>query len=807
MEIHLRNKRSLKQVWKNISTFLLILFCTFHCISQEQTFTQKMDSLLDHYATNFENTRLHLHLDKTIYTPNETVWFSAYLYASMPDSFSHQLLYVKLVKEENDSLVRSAIFPFQIDHSSGDLLLPTSITPGYYRLIAFTDKLRNGFPAVLFKQRIQIKTEAPIKTGIAIQRMDSAITAKDSFQVMVKVANNGLTLLNRTIPVEVTACSKTIVKTKLTIDEQGKSFLTLPRKPGCPFTLKTVLTTEDEKKTIQLPVLQPTSPPQIRFFPEGGSLIANTNAMVAMEVTGSSGQPLIGAVSVYENDQLLSTVSTSEYGIATVDFFAKAGHQYKATVRDQYSGHSFDFPAMRSNGYSVQVKEGITTDGIPVVVQRANVQGNARLFLHNFKAVYWAAELRMKKDTLTFSIPTQQIPSGTYALTITNEQFQPLSERLVFVHQDKNSVSIQTNKPAYATREKINLQVQLKDTASGYNFLSLSCTDISRLDIATHASILASFFIRDELQPSLGSAAYFLQGRSQRLNEILLTKGWRSYSWPEVGRSQPFAKIDTLLPGKGKVLSKKIKGPFEITLINNQSILTSSTDSLGNFVIPNEALFNTSDKLPFLVPVKTKGPALTILMDTIYSGIDKRTTGIEADSVFVQPPLTTNFQHILEKRNGKVMEEVVIKAKSRFPQFVSKTCNDWVCQYNVLNCPNHPTGSSPIEGETYVYYDGYSRTTVVYVGCKTANQTVPKEFVQTPKISIAKEFYKPNYETQTTNEPEFLTTLYWNPQLAIKEKSFTDTFYTSDTKGTFLFILEGLVNGQPVHAQHQIEVR
>ena len=106
-----------------------------------------------------------------------------------------------------------------------------------------------------------------------------------------------------------------------------------------------------------------------------------------------------------------------------------------------------------------------------------------------------------------------------------------------------------------------------------------------------------------------------------------------------------------------------------------------------------------------------------------------------------------------------------------------------------------------------MYYDVYSKTTVTYVSCKTTNPTVPKEFVIAPKISIGKEFYKPNYESPTTGEPEFLTTLYWNPVLELKDKKFTDSFHTSDTKGAFLFIVEGLVNGQPVHALYQIDVR
>ncbi|HZI00723.1 MAG TPA: hypothetical protein VEX63_06225, partial [Flavisolibacter sp.] len=104
----------------------MVLLISTICFGQQLNIPDNSDSLLNQYATQYESAKLHLHLDKTIYTSNETIWFSAYLFHLLPDNFQHSLLYIKLVREENDSLVRSHIYPIVDNHSYGSILLPVT---------------------------------------------------------------------------------------------------------------------------------------------------------------------------------------------------------------------------------------------------------------------------------------------------------------------------------------------------------------------------------------------------------------------------------------------------------------------------------------------------------------------------------------------------------------------------------------------------------------------------------------------------------------------------------------------------------
>jgi hypothetical protein len=196
--------------------------------------------------------------------------------------------------------------------------------------------------------------------------------------------------------------------------------------------------------------------------------------------------------------------------------------------------------------------------------------------------------------------------------------------------------------------------------------------------------------------------------------------------------------------------------------------------------------------------------------DPTFAGVDFRAVDIPLLEASPGEPFdSANNGHVAPATAAKTMETVIVKTKKSSPTFKSRTCRDWVCQYNILNCDNHSFGGVPQDGETYLYRErpGEQAVPVVYIGCQSVSMLTPKEFVTLPRISIAKEFYKPVYEKPDAAAPEYLTTLYWNPQLPMETNRFQDLFYSSDTKGVFFCTVQGLLNGVPVAATCQFEVK
>ncbi len=79
-------------------------------------------------------------------------------------------------------------------------------------------------------------------------------------------------------------------------------------------------------------------------------------------------------------------------------------------------------------------------------------------------------------------------------------------------------------------------------------------------------------------------------------------------------------------------------------------------------------------------------------------------------------------------------------------------------------------------------------------------------------LQLQREFYAPLYETasqQSSRIPDFRTTLMWKPDIVTDEKgSSALSFYTSDNKGQYIGVLQGLdKEGRPALATFSFEVK
>jgi hypothetical protein len=465
---------------------------------------------------------------------------------------------------------------------------------------------------------------------------------------------------------------------------------------------------------------------------------------------------------------------------------------------------------VKTNGYSLQLNEAIVSRSFKVHVQKQGVGNAINLVVHNFKSVFWGAQIQSPKNAFDITIPADSIPSGLYAITLLNDNLQPFAERLVFIHHS-SPLSLKTNKASYAAREKIELTVSLDSLRTRHASLSISCADISRLDPNDHPDIFTSFFIRDELGSAFGAASYFLHQRKERLEELLLTKGWRNYKWTDVGSpTSSRAMYQSIEPGKGRITSRSEKPPFEFGVFQGR-LFQLQTDSAGFFIISPDYLLSPGEKDVLIVPIGGKKQKLNVMMDSSYLNIQNRMSRVPLpDAIWHTTTIDNSSRDILpDAGRYKQMETVVIQSKNALPRFASKTCDDWVCQYNILNCDNHPVGSYPVSGETYFYRakPGEEAQKVIYVACDRADLVGPQPFATIKSLNVAKEFYQTDYTNPANVAPEYLTTLYWNPSINFTSSTFRDNFAGSDLKGTFVCVVEGFINDEPVHLKYTFEVK
>ena len=141
----------------------LCLFCTL--FGNRTLFAQNENAVISQLAKKIviygEKNRpegLFCHFDKTIYTENESVWFTAYLLNYDKHTNDPGILAIELVKSTDKSIVFSRQYAMNEGLAFGHLFIPASIEAGDYYFLIYANVLVNGVPRDVFSQSISIKS-------------------------------------------------------------------------------------------------------------------------------------------------------------------------------------------------------------------------------------------------------------------------------------------------------------------------------------------------------------------------------------------------------------------------------------------------------------------------------------------------------------------------------------------------------------------------------------------------------------------------------------------------------------------------
>jgi len=161
----------------------------------------KLDSIvtkLEIYGRTFGHSTLFVQTDKTLYTNNETIWFTAYVVQSSSQLVqSHTLLNVSLINQNNKQIILNRNFAMQNSIGFGSIKLPDSIQTGNYRLATFTNVVDSDeIPRIQFVQDLTIKYVTQSEPKFKIRLLDTVLT-KDSLRVGVQVLGNRIDKKNR----------------------------------------------------------------------------------------------------------------------------------------------------------------------------------------------------------------------------------------------------------------------------------------------------------------------------------------------------------------------------------------------------------------------------------------------------------------------------------------------------------------------------------------------------------------------------------------------------------------------------------
>ncbi|MDB5114772.1 MAG: hypothetical protein JWQ79_264 [Mucilaginibacter sp.] len=802
---------------KPVLLLFLLLLITVISNAQQVNAIDGLGSKMSLYGIKNQSPILFIHFDKTIYSTNENVWFTAYLF-NCADYKEYKTLSLTLVRDDNRAIVLEDKFVISNGFVFGNTFIPDSLSAGNYSFVATTNRLKNGDPEIVFTQPVTVKTDELQGFVASLNPVDTAVTALQQ-KILLLVNFTNIKEIPLSVPVSyyVGNASHPII-TGAVKTTAGQYVFNIPSKLLNQNTnrLHVQVKYKKEVKEISIALPVPPQPAIVRFYPEGGYLVNNIPGTVGWEVKSAAGNPLGVNAILYQNKKAIDTLTTSSYGFGKFSLTPKAGNTYYVKLFGVNKKDTlYKLPAAITRSPALSLPTALVNDTLTV-----NLHGEPYeklyLIVHNYKQLFFTTPVIIgssNKKTVKFLL--NGVPKGLAQITVIDSLGRPFAERMFFAHYNqKTSLLIATDMGEYATRKKVTVKLKL-DSKADSGFVSVACVQENRIEINKKNDIETSIYLKNDVDNIPVRETYFGNNEADKqfLENILLVKGWRRYIWQDMLKTEPADTINRFenITFKGYVtyLGKSLKK--ETSIINfNQPLAPIRIGQSGVFALNDTDLITEPGKKLRFIVGGGNTQDYQIHLPEPYTKTDQQLAMQLQPTDYNTPAQeSTQYMQLADNEHAIHLKEVIINT-NRDGLFRTgpggpgtDACGNYVCRYNVLNCTNHrsePDNRPPVEGETYTGSNG------PYHGC--IPPPVDSDSVLKLKgIYAAQEFYPSDYSQVNPSAPEYLSTIYWKHRLKVSSDKDTEfSFYTSDITGKFKIVVQGVAKTDVVYGEKTFNV-
>lgn len=540
------------------------LICTILWLIPSLGVTQSLSEKLNNYQKSHFQEKIYVHTDRAVYVAGDDIWFKVYLIDSkfhVPIA-SSKVAYLELLDQQQKIIVRR-IIRLKKGTGVGDFKIPYEQKAGSYIVRAYTNYMRNFDAAYSFNKKIQV---------LALKKPKAkALQANKS-----------------TTP-------------KKTLTRQTKK--SRRRKKGNNRSLAKVQ--------------NPPLPLDIQFFPEGGGMINQMPNMVAFKAVDLQGKSIfVQGTILNSKKQKITHFQTLKFGFGKFIFIPQPHENYYAQVNYQNKTYDFKLPPAKAQGFVLQVKS--QPDYLKVVVQASAQQSlqNATLLGHIRGQVFINHTFSNPNQRVAaLRIPKSQLSAGIMQLTFFDAQGLPYCERLAFIDskQDIQAVKITPLQKNISTRSETGFTLSLpsnKDTLQEGSVSIAIVRDDLTLPPTRKMTIQNYLWLTSDLKGAIEQPSYYFNPRNkdryQLLDLLLMTQGWRRFTWRDIQQPTKDSLRYELEEGysvSGQVVkyyNRKKSVPGKVSIFFDfLTRLEQETDKDGRFLFKN-------------VPVKSDSTVISI---------------------------------------------------------------------------------------------------------------------------------------------------------------------------------------------------
>lgn len=667
-----------------IAATLILTFCELG-LPVQVPFLQTLRQALYQFNTRYPQEKVYVQLDKPFYKPGEDIWF----YARVLDGSTHapthlsDVLYVAL-RNAQGRVVKSAELLLKDGGAAGHFTLSAGLPGGRYTLYAYTLWMKNFDSDTWFTKDIPVQKVITPRLLLNLDYAREAYGPGDLVTATLKIRNlKDQAIANAHLQLTIRLQGEVTHTQEVQAAVNGEATLQYPlpqHLKSADGLLQAMVTvngvTESISRAIPI-VLQHIS---LKFFPEGGQAVAGVPATYAFKALNEFGKGAdVGGVILDEQQHAVASFQSYHMGMGAVTFTPQAGQHYTARIQTPVGfDEPYSLPTAATTGYTLHLAAH-TTDTLTWNIQVPTTD-TVYLVGQSHGQLYYTHAQPLTPGLHTWRVPTRAFPAGIAVFTLFNAQHLPQCERLVFTRTDQPlHITLTPNQDQYHPREKTTIDIQTTDDEGNPipAHLSLAVVDDQVISFADDKqdNLLTAMLLSSEVKGPIQEPSFYLDPEEPRapqaLDYLLLTQGWRRFTWTDVIAQTPPAPI-VYLPEKITTVTgwlvddegNPLEG--EVILLEEgpkQRIARIQTGADGRFQFENtDAVHNRI--------LLTRRPGKIVDLATPYLTIATATGDQNVPTVFGIPPtaaqdtvnetFTGGDLNIMMEESVNALEEVIV---------------------------------------------------------------------------------------------------------------------------------------------------
>ena len=775
---------------------LLIFYLLFCAAANGQMNTMKLAEQMKNYSKSVLQEKLYMHVDRNFYLAGEIVWCKLYVV----DATFHQpldlskLAYVEVLDQNNISVLQAKM-SLNKGRGKGSISIPITIHSGNYKIRAYTNWMKNAGADYFFEKKITIVNTLKSRESFANStkqvsppdihffpeggNLVSGITSKIACRV--QGADGKGMIFKGTILDE-----KNDTVTSFSSYKFGMGNFTFTPQAGHRY--KAVVETGGERYAPSLP----------EIFNQGYVMQLNTD---------EHGSPAISVqTNIINAEQVFLLIHTRQL----VKIIKQAG------IENGKALFPLDTAKLGEGISHITVFNG---SGIPVCERlffkqpthqlSINISGNLGVYATRSKV-----ELAVRPLDTNGKDPDADLSAAIYRL----DELQNIDEANIFSY-------LWLSSDLKGTIESPRFYFEGNPTETGPDMENLLLTQGWR-----------RFKWSDILQDKIPSLSYIPEINGHIINaKAVSSKTGQPMQDVETyvtvpGLNGNFRVFISDTTGKLKFDFESMKGSSEIIVLTNPNVDSSIHIEVAN---PFFESYSATKLSPFYLSKSNEhlllDQSIGVQAQQIYSGMRMKnfiqstdTTSLftKPDNVYFMDDYTrfTTMEEVLreyvgqmdvQKQKGKFSLKlydhffvpIADMAKRRFFDSDPLILVDGMPVFSVDKLMGFdPMKMRKLEVYNHRYFMGNSffsgiMNFTTYKGDMANYELDPRAMViDYEGLQLDREFYSPMYDTNINSHiPDFRTLLYWAPMLnPEKDGQRHLRFYTSDKKGIFVAVIQGL---------------